>query len=393
MNGPIRVGFVLANSASWVGGRIYLLNLIDTVMSLPDPGMTPVLILSTPGADVSGFEGIETITTPLVGDGLAARLARRGSETLLGRNLLFDRFLCANRIDLLSHSGALGVRAKVPSTPWLPDFQHVRMPGFFSDAEIAARDRAYGRMAAGATTVIVSSEDARADLARFAPAAAAKTRVLRFVAGMVRSDDGRGLPYLASRYGIAEDFFYLPNQFWKHKNHRLVIDALGLLATRGKAPLVVSTGKTEDRRNPRHFGDLMRHAAEAGVADRFKVLGLIPYEDLSVLMRNAVAVINPSRFEGWSTTVEEAKSTGKHVILSDIPVHREQDPERACYVAPGDPSKLAAAMAAVLSSWSPREDAAAMAAAAAHLPERRRAFGETFRSVVRDSVRANSHRR
>lgn len=168
----IRVGFVLANCASWVGGRIYLLNLLDTVMSLPDPGITPVLILSTPDDDVSGFEGIETITTPLVGDSLAARLARRGSETLLGRNLLFDRFLRAHRIDLLSHSGALGVRARVPTTPWIPDFQHLRMPGFFSASEIASRDRAYSRAAAGATRVIVSSADAGADLARFAPAAA-----------------------------------------------------------------------------------------------------------------------------------------------------------------------------------------------------------------------------
>lgn len=131
----------------------------------------------------------------------------------------------------------------------------------------------------------------------------------------------------------------------------------------------MTTGKTEDRRDPEHFTDLMRHVAEAGVADRFRVLGLIPYEDLSVLMRNAVAVINPSQFEGWSTTVEEAKSMGKHVILSDIPVHREQDPERRRYVAPDDPSEMAAAIAAALSSWSRDEDAAVRSA---------RPFGRSF---------------
>lgn len=267
------------------------------------------------------------------------------------------------------------------------------MPGFFSAAEIASRDRAYSRMAAGATTVIVSSADAAGDLARFAPAAAARTRVLRFVAGMARSDEARGSAFLAERYGIAEDFFYLPNQFWKHKNHGLVIDALARLAARAGAPLVVSTGKTEDRRNPGHFADLMRHADAAGVAERFKVLGMVPYDDLGVLMRNAVAVINPSQFEGWSTTVEEAKSLGKHVILSDIPVHREQDPERAHYVAPDNAPGMADALVAALAAWSPHEDAAAMVRAAARLPERRRAFGEAYRSIVRDSVRKGPYSR
>jgi glycosyltransferase involved in cell wall biosynthesis len=41
--------------------------------------------------------------------------------------------------------------------------------------------------------------------------------------------------------------------------------------------------------------------------------------------------INPSLFEGWSTTVEEAKALGKFIILSDIKVHREQNPKDAVY--------------------------------------------------------------
>ena len=56
----------------------------------------------------------------------------------------------------------------------------------------------------------------------------------------------------------------------------------------------------------------------------FIFLGVIPYKDVLGLMRAAVAVINPSVMEGWSTTVEEAKSLGLPLILSDIPVHREQ---------------------------------------------------------------------
>ena len=45
-------------------------------------------------------------------------------------------------------------------------------------------------------------------------------------------------------------------------------------------------------------------------------------------MFHSVAVINPSEFEGRSSTVEQAKSLGKQVILSNIKIHKEQKPDK-----------------------------------------------------------------
>lgn len=50
----------------------------------------------------------------------------------------------------------------------------------------------------------------------------------------------------------------------------------------------------------------------------------MPYEHVPALLRESVALLNPSLFEGWSTTVEEGKSPGKHVLMSD----REELPAR-----------------------------------------------------------------
>ncbi len=58
-------------------------------------------------------------------------------------------------------------------------------------------------------------------------------------------------------------------------------------------------------------------------------------------MRASAATINPSLFEGWSTTVEEAKAIGAPMILSNLAVHREQAGERAIYFDPHDPADLA----------------------------------------------------
>jgi len=378
----IRTGFVLANTGGWTGGLVYLRNLIATLTALPEARVTPVLIIdrATP-VDPGDFSGIEVIRTDLLGQGRMARVLRRASQDLTGRLPQFEAFLAANRIDVLSHSGFIGRNARVPAVAWLPDFQHVRMPQFFTADEVAARDRGYSRTAREAQWLILSSEDARADLSRFAPGVEARSDVLQFVAGMV-TQDTRDFAALTALHGIDRPYFYLPNQFWAHKNHRLVVDALGLLAARGEAPLVVATGKTEDRRNPDHFAELMRHAESIGAAPYFKVLGLVPYADLSLLYAHAIAVVNPSHFEGWSTTVEEAKSLGKAVILSDIPVHREQAPARGSFVAPDDPSAMADALAAAAAQWNPADDARHRTTAAAVLPTRVAAFGRAFEDIV-----------
>ena len=120
--------------------------------------------------------------------------------------------------------------------------------------------------------------------------------------------------------------------------------------------------------------------------DNFLLLGWVPYAHLFQLMRQSVAVLQPSRFEGWSTTVEEAKSLGKQVLVSDIAVHREQAPARARYFAVDDASALAAQLAEAWSSHDAAADARAAAEADAALPARTRAFAETYESIVLDAV-------
>jgi glycosyltransferase involved in cell wall biosynthesis len=59
------------------------------------------------------------------------------------------------------------------------------------------------------------------------------------------------------------------------------------------------------------------------------------------LLRACTGLINPSRSEGWSTTVEEAKSFGVPMILSDLDVHREQAAASASFFGTDDPAALA----------------------------------------------------
>ena len=66
----------------------------------------------------------------------------------------------------------------------------------------------------------------------------------------------------------------------------------------------------------------------------------MPYNDLLSLIAYSIAVINPSKSEGWSSTVEQAKSYGKMVLLSNLKVHKEQNPKRNFFFKTDDVKNL-----------------------------------------------------
>ena len=85
---------------------------------------------------------------------------------------------------------------------------------------------------------------------------------------------------------------------------------------------------------------------------------MIPLAHVYALLRACTALLNPSAFEGWSTTVEEAKSFGVPMMLSDIGVHREQTGGAARYFDLNDAPALAdhlAASAAAFTPFTPRD--------------------------------------
>ncbi len=73
---------------------------------------------------------------------------------------------------------------------------------------------------------------------------------------------------------------------------------------------------------------------------------MVPRQHVFALMRTCAALVNPSLFEGWSSTVEEAKSLGVPMLLSNLGVHLEQAEGSAQYFAPHAPDELAGLMAA-----------------------------------------------
>lgn len=394
----MRVGFSFRSQEAWTAGLHYLRNLLAAVRSL-DVADRPATSIVRRAERAQDSDQLAEFADDVVLEPEALFI-----ERFLGRALdtvetkvsvprpesRQSRWLRQHKVDVLFVPGEAPVGMRIPTIGWIPDFQHLHLPQFFSTEGTRVRNIVYSGIAKNAHAVVLSSRSAMADFERFAPLQAHKGRVLPFVAQVPSHIYETSPESVARQYHLPDRFVYLPNQFWAHKNHGVVVEALSKL--RGTHPdvRVVCTGNTSDYRAPTYFGSLLATVSERGLRDQMVMLGLVPHDHVYQLMRRALAVLQPSLFEGWSTTVEEAKSLGKQLVLSDISVHREQAGPEGLFFVPHDADALAQRLIDVFDDARPGPYRTREAAARDALPARTRQFGQAFVNIAREVL---AHRR
>jgi len=215
------------------------------------------------------------------------------------------------------------------SVGWIPDFQYRAMPEFFSEAERSVRDQTSAKVATRSRVVLVSSNAMAEQFRAIYPMYSPKLKVLPFPSALAFATLDHDADAVARLYHLPSRFVLVANQFWQHKNHGLVVDAIAEVASAGVVIPVVMTGLPADYRDPanRSVSNVLQQIAKAGLSGQVIVLGQVPYDHLVALMRCAAVILQPSRYEGWNTSVEDAKALGTALLCSDIPVHREQAAE------------------------------------------------------------------
>ena len=374
----------MVGSWEWVGGMVYIQNLAWAIANLPEeekPGVElSVAVPQAQSAFVEPVRGrVDRVYQERVFDRAYAKIAK-----ILAAHVRFipRRLLNPHKFDFV-YPDVAGARAPYLWGGWIPDFQHYHLPELFSPKEINFRNNFCKKRADHAAVIILSSRMAQEDFGSLFPKDAHRSALLNFVSWIDPEWFHENPKAYQEKYGITEDFFLVANQFWKHKDHRVVIDALALLKQQGIQPTVVCTGSTSDYRHPDYFKELLVRIQQSGLEDRVRVLGFIPRLDQVQLMRQSLAVIQPSRFEGWSTVVEEARSLGKTILLSDFPVHLEQNPPNSYFFERGNAEELACLMAKVSSSAGSTPDFEKEKIARLDNLERLKIFGNNFLQIVR----------
>jgi glycosyltransferase involved in cell wall biosynthesis len=387
----MKIAFTDTNleSGNWTAGPIYLRNLMHAVRCAD----ASVGLYTLP---MSGGEGAAAWARSIGADGVIwhqppPRWRRDWAVAWAARRLQRDTLplewtLRRAGIDVVFSFPLLHHFGSVPTLGWLPDLQHVHLPELFCAAERRRRDEMLRTAAEVTCRLIAMSEALVQDFLAFAPGYAHKIRVLRPVAPVPASVYERDPALVARRYHLPDKFVYMPNQFWMHKNHETLLRAVKILVERNMDVCVVCSGSSFDHRNPEYFAKLAEKMSLWNLRNHILYLGLIDHDDALALMRQSVCLLNPSLFEGWGYSAEEARSVGKRALLSDIPAHREQNPPKGTFFDPHDSSDLADKLEAIWQECDAGSDLDLEARARATSDERIRAYGAAFLRIATDAM-------
>lgn len=224
---------------------------------------------------------------------------------------------------------------------WYADLQHKYYPEFFSRIKRIERDLKIYFMLKNAKHIVVSSESVKRDFYKFFKIPKhIHFHVYHFVSIM------EGLPEipiatLLENYKLPPKYFMVSNQFHRHKNHKVIFEAIAELKARGVKVHVAITGRFPSEPNSPYLQELHDLIQNHKLHENISLFGLIPRGDQLLLMKYAQAIVQPSMFEGWSTVIEDARSLQVPVLAADLKVNIEQLEEKGFYFSPHDASKLA----------------------------------------------------
>lgn len=241
----------------------------------------------------------------------------------------------------------------LPYVTYWPDAQPKHFPEFFDDESQRIRDERILGLLASTKPMIINSRAAKLDIQKFYGAVPDQIFELPF-APIIEFEKLIPRPELTLKYEQTRPFFIVCNQFWVHKSIETVIEAAKIAKERGVTADFIFTGKMQEPRRPGYIDNLKRLVTELGVEDNVRMLGYIPKDDQIELMKAAIAVIQPTLFEGGpgGGSIYDAFCLGKRSLVSDIPVNRELPAERGQvrYFKARDPISLADGVVDVLNS-------------------------------------------
>jgi glycosyltransferase involved in cell wall biosynthesis len=262
---------------------------------------------------------------------------RTGSRSLLrdlGVDLLFCPFTAPTYFEL-----------GVPTVSVIYDLQYKTYPEFFPEADVAQRDRTFVDAARRSTALVAISEYSRQaaiEHGRLDPAHI-KTVHLHISQHSLRNA-ARDESILDRLQLVAGQHLIYPANFWKHKNHEMLLTAFGIARSSGLDHNVrlVCTGAPGARQQ------WLKQAAEGlGLGDHVLFPGYLANAELLALVTNSAGVIFPSLYEGFGLPVIEAMATGVPVACSNVTSLPEVAGDAAILFDPRVPDDIARAMIAL----------------------------------------------
>ena len=116
---------------------------------------------------------------------------------------------------------------------------------------------------------------------------------------------------ILNKYKLApQKYFIFCSSWWKNKNHGNLMKAFRKFAKTNSDVKLILVGKHPDVFKSRPIKDYC--------SDRLIITGFVPDEELGILLKNALAFIHPSVYEGFGMPIIEAMANGIPVACSNV---------------------------------------------------------------------------
>lgn len=222
------LGLIFIYNERWIGGTYYLINLIKGLNTLDD-SIKPLISIITERKKDFIYVKSETNYPYLkyIKSYYSVFIRFEKVFSLYLINKLINLFRIKNNFDLVfpNPSRNYFVADETKKCYWIPDFQEDHFHYYFDSTEIIRRKQEQIEIAVKAKKIILSSNDVKNDFIRLYPFSKSYIKVLPFA---VTHHDFFEVSFeaLKIKYKITKDYFFCPNQFWIHKDHQTLIDAI-----------------------------------------------------------------------------------------------------------------------------------------------------------------------
>ncbi len=269
---------------------------------------------------------------------LKTRLKRTGSNALLhdmSVDLLFCPFTAPTYFEL-----------GIPAVCTIYDLQYKTYPQFFTEEDVAHRDRTFIEACRKATLLAAISDYSRDSAIAHGSLdpACIRTIHLRMAQRIVPvTEHDRAI--LDRLKLTLQRYLIYPANFWRHKNHEMLLTAFGMACHEGLAADIklVCTGAPGERQEW-----VMKAARSMNLGDRIIFPGYIPNTELATLVTNCAGVVFPSLYEGFGLPVIEAMATGVPVACSNRTSLPEVAADATILFDPRVPTQIAQAMISLI---------------------------------------------
>lgn len=248
-----------------------------------------------------------------------------------------------NEIDfLIPCFSSMGKRFPIPWIGYIYDFQHKYMPELFSAKDIRIRNESFRTIISESKALIVNSIQVKNDIFKFNENVNSRIYSLPFCPLYDLNVYDKNI---LEKYKLLEqNYFLISNQFWKHKDHVTALRAFAkfIKEKHNSSIRMVCTGVLSDYRDYTFKQKIFDLIKELDIDSQLILTGFINKDVQKSLMQNAIALVQPTLFEGGpgGGAVFEALGLGIPVILSDIPVNLEIQAKNVLFFKSGDPKDL-----------------------------------------------------